>query len=195
VGEVLHDGFAVITTFVLLLAAALTPPAWADDMLWKSLKTESNIVVLMRHTQPAGGNPLTWDASGNCKGESMLTASGEAHAKRIGAAFALHGVKPRVISSPMCRCRDTARIAFGDDVVTDENLREVATADSDRMKRFEHSAQSLIAGYRGSVPVVLVSHRPNIDRLTMELIDEGELLVGRAKANGEIDVLGKIKVP
>jgi hypothetical protein len=74
-------------------------------------------------------------------------------------------------------------------------LREVVSADSDRIKRFERSAQSLIASYRGSVPVVLVSHRPNIDLLTMELIDEGDLLVGRARANGEIDVLGKIKVP
>jgi broad specificity phosphatase PhoE len=182
-----------ITTFVLL--GALILPAWADDMLWKKLETESDLVVLMRHTQPAGGNPLTWDESGNCKGESMLTESGRAHAKRIGGAFAAHGVKPRVISSPMCRCRDTARIAFGDDLLTDENLREVASADSDRMKRFERKAQSLIASHRGSVPVVLVSHRPNIDLLTMELINEGELLVGRANANGEIDVLGKIKVP
>jgi len=184
---------ARITTFVLL--GALVFPAWADDMLWKRLKTESDLVVLMRHTQPAGGNPLTWDEGGSCKGESMLTAGGEAHAKRIGGAFAAHGVKPRVISSPMCRCRDTARIAFGDDLATDESLREVASADSDQMTRFERKAQSLIASYRGSVPVVLVSHRPNIDRLTMELIGEGELLVGRANAKGEIEVLGKITVP
>src|SRR3954453_24135898 len=162
-----------ITTFALL--SALIFPARADDMLWKKLETESDLVVLMRHTQPTGGNPLTWDQSGNCKGESMLTPIGEAHAKRIGAAFTAHGVKPRIISSPMCRCRDTARIAFGRDLVTDENLREVASADPDRMKRFERKAQSLIASYRGSVPVVLVSHRPNIDLLTMELVDEGEL--------------------
>ena len=182
-----------LTIFILLGALAL--PSWADEMLWKKLETESNLVVLMRHTQPAGGNPLAWDESGNCKGESMLTASGEAHAKRIGGAFASHGVKPRVMSSPMCRCRDTARIAFGDDPVTDENLREVASADSDRMKSFERKALSLIASYRGSAPLVFVSHRPNIDLLTMELVDEGDLLVGRANANGEIDVLGKIKVP
>jgi broad specificity phosphatase PhoE len=182
-----------IATFVLLGAAIF--PAWADDTLWNKLKTETDLVVLMRHTQPAGGNPLAWDESGNCKGESMLTASGEAHAKRIGEAFAAHGVKPRIMSSPMCRCRDTARIAFGEDPITDESLREVASADSDRIKRFERKAQSLIASHRGPVPVVLVSHRPNIDLLTMELIGEGELLVVRANANGEMDVLGKIKVP
>ena len=182
-----------VKVFFLLGAASLTVSA--DEMLWKKLETESNLVVLMRHTQPAGGNPLTWDESGNCKGEAMLTASGEAHAKRIGVAFASHGVKPRVISSPMCRCRDTARIAFGGDLLTDEDLREVASAEPGRMKRFEQKAHSLISAYRGSVPIVLVSHRPNIDQLTMELVDEGDLLVGRANANGEIDVLGKIKVP
>ena len=182
-----------ITTLVFLGAVNL--PAWADEVLWKMLETESNLVVLMRHTQPAGGNPLAWDESGNCKGEAMLTASGEMHAKRIGAAFASHGVKPRIISSPMCRCRDTARIAFGGDLVTDGDLREVASAEPGRMKRFEAKAQSLIANYRGAVPVVLVSHRPNIDRLTMELLDEGDLLVGRVNSNGEIDVVGKIKVP
>ena len=182
-----------ITTFIFL--GALGCPAWADDLLWKKLETEADLVVLMRHTQPAGGNPLTWDESGHCKGEAMLTASGEAHAKRIGGAFAAHGVKPRTISSPMCRCRDTARIAFGEGVVTDESLREAASADSDRMRGFERKARSLIASYRGPAPVVFVSHRPNIDWLTMELIEEGELLVGRASANGEIDVLGKIKIP
>jgi hypothetical protein len=63
------------------------------------------------------------------------------------------------------------------------------------MKIFESKALLLIASHRGSVPVVFVSHRPNIDLLTMELIDSGELLVGRANAKGEIDVLGKIKIP
>ena len=178
-----------------ILLATFALPASADDVLWKKLKTEADLVVLMRHTQPAGGNPLAWDESGNCKGESMLTASGEAHARRIGEAFAAHGVRAKAISSPMCRCRDTARIAFGKDLVTDESLREVASADSERVKRFERKARSLIASHRGAVPVVLVNHRPNIDLLTMELIDEGELLVGRANANGEIDVLGRIKVP
>ena len=189
-----HVPVARAITPILVLVGAIGLPAWADEALWKKLETESNLVVLMRHTEPSGGNPLLWDESGNCKGESMLTAHGEAHAKRIGAAFASHGVRARVLSSPMCRCRDTARIAFGGDPVTDEDLREVASADSSRVKRFERKAQSLIAGHRGSVPVVLVNHRPNIDLLTMELLDEGDLLVGRANASGEIDVLGKIKV-
>ena len=53
---------------------------------------------------------------------------------------------------------------------------------------------ALIAGHRGSSPVVFVSHRPNIDLLTLELIGEGELIVARANVKGELDVLGKIYV-
>jgi phosphohistidine phosphatase SixA len=177
-----------------MLFSAFIPQAWADDALWEKLRTEANLVVLMRHAEPAGGNPLTWDESGNCKGESMLTVDGKVHANRIGEAFASRGIKPTVISSPMCRCRDTAKIAFGENVVTDGALREVASADSERAKLFQRKAQSLIGSHRGPVPVVFVSHRPNIDLLTMELIDSGDLLVGRVNDTGEIDVLGKIKV-
>ena len=181
-----------ITIFLLLNVLAMH--VWADEFPWERLRTEPNLVVLMRHTQPAGGNPLTWDASGTCKGESMLTAEGKAHARKIGEEFAKHGIKPTVISSPMCRCRETARIAFGEEVVTDAALREIASAEPERANAFERKAQSLIGSYRGSSPVVFVSHRPNIDLLTLELVGEGELLVGRANAKGELDVLGKIDV-
>lgn len=179
----------------ICLLGALAVPASADEALWTKLRKEPDLVVLMRHAQPAGGNPLHWDENGRCAGESMLTQAGKEHAKRIGAAFAAHGITPRVVSSPMCRCRDTARIAFGDAGATDAELREVASADPGRMKEFERKAQSLIAARRGPAPVVFVSHRPNIDQLTMELVEEGELLVGRANARGEIEVLGRMKVP
>jgi broad specificity phosphatase PhoE len=178
----------------ILLFNVLAMHVEANELLWERLRSEPNLVVLMRHTQPAGGNPLTWDSSGTCKGESMLTAEGKAHARRIGEEFTKHGIKPTVISSPMCRCRETARIAFGEEVVTDAALREIASADPERSHAFERKAQSLIGSYRGSSPVVFVSHRPNIDLLTLELIGEGELLVGRANEKGELDVLGKIDV-
>jgi hypothetical protein len=63
------------------------------------------------------------------------------------------------------------------------------------MMDFERKAHAMIAAERGPVPVVFVSHRPNIDRLTMELIESGELLVGRVSPTGEVNVLGKIKIP
>jgi len=179
---------------VLLFVALLSSVTLADDQLWERLKTEPNLVVLMRHTHSTGGHPLTWDETGNCKGERVLSNKGQEQARRIGEAFALRGIQPTVISSPMCRCRETAQLAFVGQPITDPDLRETASADAERTNAFEKKSKSLIASRRGAVPVVFISHRPNIDQLTMELIGEGELLVGRTNENGEIDVLGKINL-
>jgi len=179
---------------VLLVVNLLAQNVSANDLLWQKLRAEADLVVLMRNTRPAGGDTRTWDESGNCRGESMLTVEGKAHARKIGEAFAKHGIKPYVISSPMCRCRDTARLAFGEAYLTDAALREIASADRERTAAFERKAQSLIASHRGPSPVVFVSHRPNIDLLSLESIVEGELLVARANESGELTVLGKIHV-
>ena len=183
----------IVRACVLSLAIAL--PAFADDALWEVVRSEPNIVVFIRHTQSSGGKPLRWDESGQCEGESMLTPEAREHARRIGEAFASRGIKPVVISSPMCRCRDTATIAFGSPPVMDPALREVASADGERLQAYEKKARELIATRRGAVPIVFVNHIPNIDRFTMELVENGELIVGRATASGDVEVLGRMRVP
>jgi phosphohistidine phosphatase SixA len=193
------DRRAFIVTGCLAISVLSLPSALAagadEDALWIKLRTEPHLVVFMRHSHSAGGNPTSWDESGQCRGESVLTEDGKAHARKIARAFAQHGVTPiKVISSPMCRCRETALIAFGSGYVTDPVLREIATADSARTAAYEKAAVALIAANLGNAPVLFVSHRPNINLLTSELIEEGDLLIGRASQSGEIDVIGKMRI-
>jgi phosphohistidine phosphatase SixA len=176
----------------ILLGCGAASAVAASDELWKRVATEPGIVVLLRNANAAGGSPAQWDESGRCQGEMMLTDAGKALAKRIGDAFASRGIRPTVISSPMCRSRDTAQIAFGGGHISDAALRDLVSADADRTRAFERMAQTLIARQRGSRPVVFVSHKPNIDAITMELIEIGELLVTRVDDQGRIDVLGRI---
>ena len=166
-----------------------------DEPLWIKLRSKPHLVVFMRHTHSTGGNPLAWDETGNCRGEVVLSAKGKAHARKIGETFVQHRVKPSgLISSPMCRCRETTQIAFGSNYVTDAVLREIASADAERTAAYDKVAVSLIVKHLGNAPVVFVSHQPNINLLTMELIAEGDLLIGRANEKGEIDVVGKIRI-
>ncbi len=72
----------------LVLALALAPIARAAEALWTRLGTEENLVVLMRPANSAGGRPLAWDPTGQCRGETTLSAKGRAAAKRLGEAFA-----------------------------------------------------------------------------------------------------------
>ena len=91
----------------------------------------------------------------------------------------------------MCRCSETSRIAFGE-YITDPDLRQMASGDTPQQELFQARASTLLRKYRGTNPVVFVNHRPNIDALTMELLDVGDLLIGTILATGEIEVLGKI---
>jgi len=191
-------GFAASAgaAWTLLAAALLTfiaPEAIADEALWRRIASEENIVVLTRHMRSAGSNPLAWDETGACRGEHVLTPEGRADAERLGRLFRERSIRPVVISSPMCRCLETAKIAFGGAIV-DPALRETASADRARAREFERVAAGLLASHRGRAPIVFVSHRPNIDWLTMELVDDGDLVVGKVDAAGRVDVIGRMKL-
>ena len=184
----------VICSLCLL---ALAFSSVADDLLWDKLRQEANMVVLMRNTDSSGNRDgagmLVWDASGRCEGESTLTREGRSRARKIGSSFAQRGIRPKVISSPMCRCSETAQLAFGH-YLTDPDLRQRPVSDPIGQETFQDRAEALLKQHRGEVPVVFVNHRPNIDSLTMELLGDGELLVGVISEDGEIEVLGRIRV-
>lgn len=184
----------VIFTSVLLL---ITTTVVADELLWHKLQKNSNMIVLMRNAESSGNRDgadmLVWDAAGNCTGESTLTGQGRADAKRVGEVFAERGIKPMVISSPMCRCTETAKIAFGE-YVTDPDLRQTTAMDDAGMETLHDKTRTLLSRYRGKAPVVFVNHRPNIDSLTMELLEIGELMVGNITDTGEIEVAGRIRI-
>lgn len=182
---------------LILCLSLLVFTAIADDSLWDKLKLEDNMIVLMRNSESSGNrdgaNMLAWDATGRCEGESKLTAKGRDQSKNVGAVFAAKGIKPMVISSPMCRCTETAQIAFGD-YITDPDLRQRPITDDAGQEIFMTRTAELLAAHRGKQPIVFVNHRPNIDALSMELINIGEGLVGRITEDGEVELLGKLSL-
>jgi len=142
----------------IFLLTLFTSVAIANESLWEKLRNDPNMVVLMRNSESIGNrdgsNMLIWDASGKCEGESTLTDAGKVQARRIGVAFSEHGIKPKVISSPICRCTETARIAFGD-YVTDPDLRQRSLEDTDGEDIFQTKSSSILSKYRGKTPAKL----------------------------------------
>lgn len=149
------------------------------------------MVVFMRNAESTGNkdgsNMFVYDAKGKCRGESILTEKGKEQAKKIGQIFKAHNLHPQVISSPMCRCRQTAEIAFGN-FITAPELIQVSSSDSERQESFQNKATELLMKHRGEKPVVFVNHRPNIDTLTMEMLSLGDILVGTIMDDGKISV-------
>src|SRR5262245_17250667 len=92
----------------------MVAPTRPQDDAWALLHQPGH-VIFMRHSEAPGG---AGDPPGlrldDCATQRNLSEAGRAHARRTGAAFRDHGLAfDRVLTSPWCRCRDTARLATG----------------------------------------------------------------------------------
>lgn len=185
---------ALCTVAVSLLLLA-SQPAVAEEALWQELK-KGGMVVLMRHTsveQGSGkGNSLIRDAS--CARERNLSAEGKAEAAQIGQAFNAHAIPlGEVLASPYCRTMDSARLAFGK-ALASEALSLIEGLPSDAAARNTAAAATLIGSYQGVTNLVMVSHQPNIDALTFEMIEKGEFLVLKPQGGDQFELVGKVRL-
>ena len=93
----------------------------------------------------------------------------------------------------MCRCSETAKIAFGE-FITDPDLRQSAISNTKQQEIFQSKTTNLFQKYRGNKPIVFVNHRPNIDALTMELLKLDEMLIGTISEDGDVEIIGVIQL-
>jgi broad specificity phosphatase PhoE len=99
---------------LVLLGLAVPVAAASDDALWSLLKGGGQ-VVLIRHalTTPGVGDPPGMKL-GDCASQRNLSEEGRREAHTLGKALRSHGVPVgTLLSSPWCRCLETARIVFG----------------------------------------------------------------------------------
>jgi broad specificity phosphatase PhoE len=174
---------------VALIALLASAPALADERLWSLLKAGGQ-VVFIRHTvtTPGAGDPPGMRLD-NCSTQRNLTDAGRAHARRIGEAFRSRGIPVEgVLSSPWCRCVETAQLAFG--------RAEISDALSNLFGRPEHrdrqveQIQALIAAKPTRGNLVLVTHGSTIQALTGVSPGTGEMVLFSGK-----EVLGRMSVP
>lgn len=170
--------------------------AMADPKLWQVVLNQPNVVLVGRHMDTGAGVGTRYDPSGNCDGEVMLTPKGRRQAEAFGKAFKAYGVLPdklHVVASAMCRMRDTAMLAFGK-ATLDPALRESFSGGGTRQVEFLDAAEAWAKKYRGSTPLLLLTHHPNIDALTAEQPDYGQVVVTQSDENGGLNVLGVLRV-
>jgi broad specificity phosphatase PhoE len=132
---------AMMRSWICLALFAVALPAWADDALWALLQ-KGGQVVLVRHglTTPGFGDPPGFKL-GECATQRNLVDEGRREAERLGAALRARRIPvARVVSSPWCRCVETARIAFGSEPAIDDALSNLFGDSSNRDKQ--------IAGFR-----------------------------------------------
>ena len=184
-----------------LLAASVLPaaffggaPAQADEALWAKL-AEGGKVVLMRHaavvTGRHGGNSLVRDPS--CKKERNLSEAGKRQAITIGESFGLRNIRIEAVHhSPYCRAATTAKLAFGGgSAAAYLSLLEGLSADAAAARTAELSR--VIGSYSGKGNLVLVTHEPNINAVSFEMMKPADFLVLHPKGGSAFEELGIVK--
>jgi phosphohistidine phosphatase SixA len=179
------------------LALGLASAARAGDRsLWKELRGGGH-VLLIRHasTEPGLGDPAGLRI-GDCSTQRNLSAQGRDESARIGERLRREKVPiARVFTSPWCRCRDTATLAFG----RAEDWEPLSSIfdHPDREAQYSESVKKRIASYASRNPggnVVMVTHNVNIAALTKLSVATGEIVVVRPDGCCGLRTLGRILV-
>ena len=148
----------MLRLWILLALFVFAAPARADDALW-ALLARGGQVVLVRHglTTAGVGDPPGFNL-GECATQRNLIDEGRREAERLGAALRARKVPvAHVISSPWCRCVETARIAFGTEPAIDDALSNLFGSSGNRDKQIAQF-KKLVASAPKQGNLFLVTH-------------------------------------
>ena len=183
-----------IVLHLIALIASLGP-AYADESAaWAALR-QGGHVALMRHADAPGGfgDPPGFRLD-DCATQRNLSDKGRADAKAAGERLRSSRIAiGKVLSSPWCRCVDTARLM-------DVGAIEIAPTFSnafvlrDQRAALSAGARAVIGAWKGPGTLLVVTHGANIQALIGYNPASGETVVVAAEAEGVVREVGRIPV-
>jgi phosphohistidine phosphatase SixA len=187
----------------LFAIAAVTLPLQArevtDEALW-SLLRKGGQIVLVRHAQttPGVGDPSGM-ALADCSTQRNLNEEGRREALRLGEALRRQGVLPlRLLSSPWCRCIETARLVFGQTPQTQVELGNLfdrqaqEAAQTQALSRLLAHAVQTSSDERGNV--FMFTHGSTVRALLGVTPATAEMVILTQQPGG-FRLAGRLRVP
>ena len=167
-----------LLALTLAIALGVAAPARGDEAAaWAALRAGGH-VALMRHTDAPGGigDPPGFKLE-DCATQRNLSDQGRDEAAQIGTRLKAEGIAfERILSSPWCRCMDTARLLDMGPVEPARTFSNVVVL-RDHTESLTKGARALIAGWRDAGTLLVVTHGANIRALTGISPATGEIVV------------------
>ena len=177
----------ILKVFLILI---ISFQLYASEQAWKIAK-EGDKIILIRHSlAPGGGDPIGFKV-GDCKTQRNLNRTGIDQSMRIGKLFKKNKVPvDQVLSSQWCRCKDTAKYAFGDfKEFTALNSTFQSPYDKNEGKQLNELYDYVSKWDGKGKNLVLVTHYSIITAVTNTVPSSGEIVI----TNKDFDVLGTIQ--
>ena len=179
--------FKIILIFFLFL---LNETSFANENIVEILKKKNNIIFIRHAIAPGNGDPPNFDIS-DCSTQRNLSKEGELQALKIGNFFKKNEIKlTKVVSSEWCRCKDTAKIAFG-------NYETKNFLNSFYDERFSENKdkqildfQKFIKNWNYSGNLALVTHYVVISEILNLATSSGEIVI----TNKNLEILSSLEI-
>ena len=180
----------IISLILSLFLFFLTSQLSASNHAW-SIAQEGNKIILIRHSiAPGGGDPAGFKID-DCKTQRNLNKKGINQSKKIGKLFKKNKVPiDQVLSSQWCRCKDTAKYAFGDyKEFTALNSTFQSPYNQNEGKQLKE-LYSFVKKWNGNGKnLILITHYSIITAITTAVPSSGEIVI----ADKNFKVLGTIQ--
>ena len=174
----------------LILFSLISFQINASEQAW-NLAEEGDKIILIRHSlAPGGGDPPGFKID-DCKTQRNLNRKGINQSKKIGKLFKKNKVPiDQVLSSQWCRCKDTAKYAFG-------NFKELTALNSTFQSPYNKNEPkqlkelyNFVKKWEGNGKnLVLVTHYSIITAVTNAVPSSGEIVI----TDKNFEVLGTIQ--
>ncbi len=196
--EALISRRALVATGAVGSALALTArPSWAtQDASAETLLRQGGVVAVFRHALAPGSFDPPGFRLGDCNTQRNLNNEGRAQARRIGEWFRERELRPaRVLSSPWCRCTDSATLAFGVPQVWAALGSPHGAPETTGARHLRELGNALVdASARSGQFEVWFTHMFVQSDLLRDSTGSGEALVVRAERNAAAQVLARFSV-
>lgn len=187
-----------ILTMAFLLALTWTQTGHADEAsdraLLKRLQQGGNVIFLRHAATDPNQKDLSNDHLEDCSTQRNLTPHGRKQSQAIGNAFReLKIPAGSILSSPYCRVKDTAQLAFGnvhliDELKSFENMPPFEQASRTRELR----ALLATPPNPANTNTILVSHKFLFRQAAGIDIEEGEAAIFHPTGGDQFELIGRV---
>ena len=176
--------------FLIFLLFLFPIKSYSNEIILAALEDGKKIVFIRHAIAPGNGDPDDFDIN-DCSSQRNLSEKGRNQSKKIGDFFRINKIKiDTVLSSEWCRCKDTAKLAFG-------NFKTFSALNSFYETRFAKNKSEQIKELRNFIKnweddsnLIIVTHFVVISALLNKGVSSGEMIITDKKLN----ILGSLEI-
>jgi len=176
--------------FFIFLSVIFSNTVHSDEKIISQLKNGGKIIFIRHAIAPGNGDPVNIDLN-DCKTQRNLDSKGIAQSKKIGEFFKKNEIPFNVVlSSEWCRCKDTAKYAFGN-FKTFDALNSFYDEKFHKFKKKQiKDLNKYLNEWDSEKNLVLVTHFVVISEMLNIGVSSGELAISEKN----LDLIGTIKI-